>query len=135
MPAPPPHPLQVPVALWALWAKVDIASATIFGWWLEDVLGAEALPVQAATNRDIVKVTTYALDSQALLAVASFGGTPLVTTLLFNSTLLALPGELSTYCLFAPALPPFQPTASIMALNASFTVPPGQGWIFQVLPC
>ena len=127
--------LQVPVALWALWAQVGIADATIYGWWLADVLGMEALPVQASTNSDVVKVTTYSLSLQAVVTVASFAGTPLETSLAYNATLLALPGDLSAYCLYAPALPPFQPTASKMALNASFTVPPGQGWIFQVQLC
>lgn len=125
----------MPVALWALWEEIGIANATIYGWWLADVLGTTALPVQASANSDIVKVTTYALTTQALVTVASFGSAPIVTSLMFNSTLLPLPGGLSAYCLLAPALPPFQPTASKMALNASFTVPPGQGWIFQVLPC
>jgi hypothetical protein len=126
---------QVPVFLWRLWANVSIADAALYGWWLADVLGSTALPVQAAANGDVVKVTTYTLPTQAVVIVASFATAPLTTSLVFNSTLLPFPGGLDAYCLYAPALLPFQPTASTLALNASFIVPPGQGWIFQLLPC
>jgi hypothetical protein len=132
-----PPPSQVPVFLWRLWANVSIAEAAIYGWWLDDALGSSALPVQVAAPADsaVLKVTTYVLASQAVIVVASFATTLLSTSLVFNSTLLPLPGGLALYCLYAPVLPPFQQTASTMALNATFEVPAGQGWIFQLLLC
>jgi hypothetical protein len=126
---------QVPVALWALWAEVGISNATLYGWWLSDVLGPSALPVQASSHSDSVKVTTYALDTQAILTVASFAPIPLDVSLVFNSSLLQLPQTLTRYCLYAPALPPFQPSSSKYNITATFTVPPGQGWIFQLMLC
>jgi hypothetical protein len=128
----------VPVALWRLWRDVRIEEAALFGFWLEDALGTAALPVRAASNGDAVKVTTYLLPTQAVVAVASFADADLAgVSLVFNATLLAsLPGGLSSrYCLNAPALPPFQPTAASFALDASFTVPKGQGFIFLLALC
>ena len=124
-----------PLALWQLWGQLGIADATLHGFWLQEALGPAALPV--ATNAsDTVKVTTYALPQRALVVVASFAPTPLTVALTtFNNSILGLPGSLQDYCLHAPALPPFQPTAATLALNQSFNVPPGQGWIFVVQPC
>lgn len=125
----------VPTALWALWADVHLERATLYGWWLADTpLGAAALPAAAAAHGDAIKVTTYALPTLAVIAVASFATAPLTTTLLLNASILGLdlgPG----FCLHAPALPPFQPVPATLALNASFVVPPGQGWIFRLEPC
>ena len=127
----------VPVALWRLWRDVDIASAALYGWWLEDtLLGAAALPVRAATAGDVVKVTSYVLPAQAVIAVASFAPADVSgVSFVFNSSLLPLPGGLSAYCLALPALPPFQPQAASFALNATFTVPKGQGFIFVLELC
>ena len=131
----------VPVALWRLWREVGIERASLFGFWLEDDarLGTGALPVRAsAAGGDAVKVTTYLLPTQAVLAVASFAPADVAgVSLVFNATLLAsLPGGLSPrYCLHLPALPPFQPDAATFALNASFTVPKGQGFIFLLALC
>lgn len=123
-----------PLALWRLWGELGIAAATLHGFWLEEALGPAALPV--ATNASAaVKVTTYALPQRALVVVASFAPAPLTVALTFNSSILGLPGSLQGYCLHAPALPPFQPAAATLALNQSFLVAPGQGWIFVVQPC
>ena len=128
----------VPVALWRLWRDVDIASAALYGWWLEDTpLGTSALPVRAATASDIVKVTSFVLPTQAVIAVASFAPADVAGVgFVFNASLLPLPGGLSAaYCLTLPALPPFQPQAASFALNATFTVPKGQGFIFVLKLC
>ena len=129
----------VPVALWRLWRDVRIDEAALYGFWLEDTfLGTSALPVRAAAHGDVIKVTTYLLPTQAVVAVASFAPEDLPgVSFAFNATLLAsLPGGLSSnYCLHAPALPPFQPNASRYALDAVFTVPKGQGFIFLLAPC
>ena len=129
----------VPVALWRLWRDVGIAGAQLYGFWLEDTaLGAAALPVRAASGSDVVKTTTYLLPTQAVVAVANFASADVSgVSFAFNATLLAsLPGGLSPlYCLHQPALPPFQPSAASYALNASFTVPKGQGFIFLLAPC
>lgn len=123
-----------PVALWALWRNISIASAQLYGWWLEDVLGPTALPV--ATNATaLVKTTTYALPDKALVVVASFAPTPMRVALAVNMSLLGLPGREVDYCLFAPALPPFQPSEALLALNQSFLVPPGQGWLYLLQLC
>jgi hypothetical protein len=124
----------VPVALWQLWAEAGISEATLYGWWLEDVLGPAALPV-ASNVSSSVKVTTYSLPASALLAVASFAAAPLAVELSFNSSILGLPGSLDDFCLFAPQLLPFQPRAQKLALSDSFVVEPGQGYIFRLLPC
>ena len=122
-----------PVALWKLWQSVGIASATLYGFWLEEALGAAALPV--ATNASAaVKTTTYALPDTALVVVGSFAPTTVAVSLSFNNSILKLAGGLDAFCLYAPPLPPFQAAAKL-ALNESFLVPQGQGWIFLVQPC
>lgn len=128
----------VPVALWRLWADAGIADATMFGWWLADALGPAALPVAAATDGASLKVTTFALPAaraRAIVVIASFAGDSLHTSLTFNNSILGLPGDLASYCLHTPALPPFQAAAPATALGASFAVPPGQGIIFDVRTC
>jgi hypothetical protein len=127
----------VPVNLWRFWQNVGIDKATLFGWWLEDTsLGVSALPVFSSTNRDVVKVTTYVLPLQAIVAIASFtsAGGNLDISLVFNETILGF--ELTPdYCLSAPSLPPFQPQNKIFALNSTLSVPQGQGWVLQLMKC
>ncbi len=128
----------VPVFLWALWAEVDIASAVMYGWWLEDsALGPAALPARATQHSDVIKVTTYALKTQAVIVVASFSapGVDVSVALAINNTILNLPGDMAGYCLNAPRILPFQPVATKLGLNDTFVVPHGQGWIFQLQYC
>ena len=124
-----------PVALWQLWQDFGIGAATLYGFWLEDALGPIALPV--ATNASAtIKTTTYSLPRGALVVVGSFDPAPrTVAFSVFNNTILALPGDVADYCLYAPLLPPFQPSEAKLALHDSFIVPPGQGWIFLVQLC
>jgi hypothetical protein len=122
----------VPVALWALWRDVGIANAALFGWWLGDVDPA-LLPV--AANDTGVRVTTYALPTRAVVAVASFLDAPTIVTLSVDNGILMLPGSIDTYCWSAPVLPPFQLHPAKLRLNDTFEVPPGQGHIFTLDPC
>ena len=122
----------VPVALWRLWADVGIANAAMFGFWLADV-DSTLLPISA--NSTGVKVTTYALPARALVVVASFLGAPATVVLAINNTILSLPGSVADYCLNAPVLLPFQPTAVKLRATDAFIVPPGQGHIFTLDPC
>ena len=128
----------VPVNLWRFCQSVGIDQASLFGWWLEDTpLGTTALPVLSSVRRDVVKVTTYVLHLQAIVAIASFtppSGGDINISLIYNSTLLGF--DLTPdYCLFAPSLPPFQTQSKTFALNSTVTVPQGQGWIFQLKKC
>ena len=111
----------------------------MFGWWLADtLLGPAALPVVATTTSALLKVTTFALpaaQARAIVVIASFASAPLSTSLAINNTVLGLPGDLASYCLHTPALPPFQAAAPAASLGATFTVPPGQGFIFDVKAC
>jgi hypothetical protein len=122
----------VPVALWALWRDVGIANAALFGWWLGDV-DPTLLPV--AANDTGVRVTTYALPTRAVVAVASFLDAPTTVALRVDNGILKLPGSIDTYCWSAPVLPPFQPHPAKLRLNDTFEVPPGQGHIFTLDPC
>jgi hypothetical protein len=128
----------VPVSLWRLWQDVEIENASFFGWWLEDTnLGTTALPIRSSVHGDVIKVTTYVLESQAVVALASFASSTvgdLTVSLTYNISILGF--DLTPdYCLSAPLLLPFQPVASKMPLNASFSVKQGQGWIFQLIKC
>ena len=124
----------VPVALWNLWKERDIASSTMYGWWLGDV-DASAVPV-TSSNPSLVKVTSYSLPTSAILAIASFATEALVVTLTVNNSILGLPGYNTTnYCLMAPSLPPFQTTKQQFAMDAPLAVPSGQGWILLLQEC
>lgn len=122
----------VPVALWKLWRDVGIAESQMYGFWLGDVDPA-LLPVTA--NDTGVRVTTYALPTRAVVAVASFLSASTTVALRADNGILHLPGSLSAYCWNAPVLLPFQPHPVKLRLNDSFEVPPGQGVIFTLDPC
>ena len=126
----------VPVALWKLWKDVGISDATLFGWWLGDV-DVSLLPVTA--NETAVKITTYAMPTRALVAVASFLSVPMTVSLTINNTLLHLSGSIDMYCVSAPVLLPFQPVPMRLRITGgvteAFAVPPGQGHILTVEVC
>ena len=122
----------VPVALWKLWKDVGISDSRLYGWWLGDV-DPTLLPVTA--NSSDTRVTTYALPTRALIAIASFVDVPVTVQLSVNNTILNLPGSLSSFCLYAPILLPFQPVPLKFNLSDSFVVPSGQGHIFMIDLC
>jgi hypothetical protein len=122
----------VPVALWKLWKDFGISDASLFGWWIGDV-DLTLLPIIA--NSSDTRVTTYSLPTRALLSIASFVGVPVTVQLSVNNTILNLPGSLSSYCLYAPILLPFQPVSLKLNLTDSFIVPAGQGHIFLIELC
>ena len=80
-----------------------------------------------------VKTTVYVHKGvDALVVLASFYAGPLNVTLTFDWQALGL--SASAVKLYAPAMQPFQPTASVFAVGQTIQVPASQGWIFWLKP-
>jgi hypothetical protein len=108
--------------LWKVWDRFGIADSKMIGYWEKDC------PVQ--TSRRDVLATAFVGPGKAMIAVASWAGSPCDFTLSLDAANLGFaPGDILE--LEAPAIDRFQPAATFAPGQPIFAQA-HQGWVFLV---
>ena len=109
-----------PVPIWKVWDDFGVKDSEFIGWW-----AGKDCPVQ--TGDPAVKATVWKKPGHTLIALANFDKAERTARLIIDWKSLGLSPEKAG--LYAPAIPPLQPTEAIYAPADALKLPGFKGLI------